>query len=186
MRKVIVFNMISTDGYFEGLNHTLDWHNIDGEFNDFAIAQLDEADTLVFGRRTYELMASFWSSEIAQKDDPAVSSIMNDADKLVFSNSLEHADWRNSTLLGKDAMKQFAALKEKPGKALLVLGSSNLCVGLLKEGLIDEIRLMVNPVVLGQGTPIFAGLAEPLRLHLIDSRSFHSGNVLLRYSIPKE
>jgi dihydrofolate reductase len=186
MRNVIVFNMITADGYFESLTHGLDWHNVDAEFNDFAIQQLEEADTLVFGRRTYEMMASFWPSEIAQEKDPVVSGKMSSTDKLVFSHSLKQADWQNTTLLGKNAMQRFAALKEKPGKALLVLGSSNLCVSLLEAGLIDELRLMVNPVVLGKGNPIFAGLTKPLRLSLTDSRNFKSGNVLLRYSVPKE
>jgi dihydrofolate reductase len=179
MRKIIVFNMISADGYFEGSNHELDWHTVDAEFNDFAISQLDEVDTLVFGRRTYEMMASFWLSDMAQKDDPIVAGKMNTMNKLVISHTLKSADWQNTTLLG--SMQRLQELAARPGKALLVLGSSNLCVSLLEANLIDEIRLMVNPAVLGQGHPIFGGLAKPMRLALRSTRVFSSGNILLCY-----
>lgn len=185
MRKVIVFNMISADGYFEGLHNELDWHTVDAEFNDFAIAQLEATDTLVFGRRTYELMASFWPSATAQKNDPEVSAKMNDTTKLVFSHSLDTANWQNTMLLKDEPVTHFRELKKKPGKAMLVLGSSNLCVSLLEADLIDEIRLMVNPVVLGKGHALFSGLKKPLRLQLIDSQAFKSGNILLRYISPK-
>jgi dihydrofolate reductase len=183
MRKIIVFNMITADGYFEGDNHKLDWHNVDQEFSEFAIAQLEEADTLIFGRRTYEMMASFWLSEIAQKNDPVVAGKMNDMAKLVFSHSLKIAAWQNSTLF--ESVDRLRELKEQSGKALIVLGSSNLCVSLFKASLIDEVRLMVNPVILGQGNVICAGLPEPLRLELADSRVFTSDNILLRYTVPK-
>jgi dihydrofolate reductase len=181
MRKVIVFNMISADGYFEGPNHELGWHNVDATFNDFAVPQLKEADTIVFGRQTYEMMYSFWSSEAALKDDPVVSTMMNDMDKIVFSKSLEKAEWKHTTLLGEDSITAFKARKEQSGKALLILGSSNLCVSLLESNLIDELRLMVNPVVLGKGNTLFAGLKEPKRLRLLDTQTFESGNILLRY-----
>lgn len=183
MRRVIVFNMISSDGYFEGPNHELDWHNVDAEFNSFAVPQLQEVDTLVFGRRTYEMMASFWPTETAKKQDPAVAGLMNTTSKLVFSRTLDSADWERTTLITEHAIDRLKELKEKPGKALLILGSSNLCVSLLGAGLIDEIRLIVNPVVLGKGNPIFAGLHTPLRLHLLGTQTFKSNNILLRYGV---
>lgn len=182
MRKVLVFLMVSADGYFEGPGHELDWHNVDAEFNDFAISQLDEADTLVFGRRTYEMMASFWPSDVAQKDDPVVAGKMNDSAKIVFSHSLAEAGWHNTKLVQDDAAKTLQALKEKPGKAILVLGSSKLSVSLLTAGAIDELRLMVNPVVLGTGNTVFGGITKPHRLSLLDTQTFKSGNILLRYS----
>jgi dihydrofolate reductase len=186
MRKMIIFNMISADGYFEGVDHDLDWHNVNAEFNDFAIAQLDEADTLVFGRKTYELMASFWPTAMARKNDPDVAEKMNSTAKVVLSHSLNVVEWHNTTLLKDNAIDRLRELKEGHGKALLVLGSSNLCVGLLEEGLIDEVRLMVNPIVLGKGNTIFAGLNKPLRLELTDTHKFKSGNILLSYSVPDQ
>jgi len=181
MRNIIVFNMITADGYFEGPKHELDWHIVDAEFNDFATRQLDEADTLLFGRRTFELMAGYWPTESARKDDPVVAEKMNKLEKLVFSHTLKSVDWQNSTIITEDSIGQLRDYRERPGKALLLFGSSNLCVGLLKAGLIDEIRLMVNPIILGKGNPLFGGLAKPLRLGLIRTRTFRSGNVLLCY-----
>jgi dihydrofolate reductase len=183
MRNAIIFNMITADGYFEGPDHELDWHNVDSEFNDFAISQLEEADTLVFGRRTFDMMAGYWSTKTARENDPAVSVKMNDTDKLVFSHTHEKTEWEHTTVISENAMEQFKAIKAKPGKALLTLGSSNLCVQLLEASLVDEVRLMVNPIVLGTGHSMFAGLSAPQRFQLIDTRAFSSGNVLLRYSI---
>ena len=185
MRKIFLFMKISTDGYFEGPAHDLNWHNVDKEFADFAIEQLDTADTLVFGRRTYELMVGFWSSDQAKKADPGTAQRMNSMSKVVFSKSMRSADWGNTTLISRDVAGTLNTFKTKPGKNIAVLGSSNLCLTLLKDNLIDEIRLMVNPVVLGKGTTLFAGLKKPINLKLKDSRVFKSGNVLLTYGVLK-
>jgi dihydrofolate reductase len=183
VRKVIVFNMITLDGYFEGPKHELDWHNVNQEFNDdFAIPQLDEIDTLIFGRKTYELMASFWPTEVAQKEDPAVATRMTDLHKLVFSHSMDKADWKNTTVLKDDGIEKLRALKNTPGKDMLIMGSSNLCVGLLDEKIIDEVRLIINPVILGDGHMLFEGIKEPLQLRLIDMKVFKSDNILVRYT----
>lgn len=182
MRSVIVFNMITADGYFAGPHGELDWHNVNAEFNDFALAQLDEADTLIFGRRTYDIMAAFWPTEIAKKQDPVVATKMNDIRKLVFTHTLENTTWRHTTIIDRGSKERLQAIKAGQGKTLLILGSSELCVSLFEAHLIDEVRLMVNPVILGAGMPLFAGLPSPHRLHLIDHRAFKSGNVLLRYT----
>jgi dihydrofolate reductase len=186
MRKVIVFIMISLDGYFEGPDHELDWHNVDAEFNDtFAMPQLNEADTLIFGRRTYELMVSYWPTDAAQRNDSAIAGKMNSLPKIVFSRTLKNADWHNTTLLQENATEQLRELKDTPGKDMLVLGSSKLCVSLLSAGLIDEIRLIVNPVILGKGNTVFGGITEPVRMQLLDTKTFKSDNVLLRYTPQK-
>jgi dihydrofolate reductase len=181
MRKLIVFNLISADGYFETMDHGLEWHNVDAEFNDtLAIPQLNEVDTLVFGRRTYELMASYWPTEEGMKDDSVVAGKMNSLKKLVFSRTLKHSDWNNTTVM--DDIEGLRKLRSGSGSDMIIMGSSNLCVSLLKENLIDEIRLLVNPIILGKGSPIFAGLDEPLRMQLQSTRTFKSGNILLAYS----
>ena len=174
--------MITADGYFEGVNHELSWHNVDAEFNDFAIAQLEEADTLIFGRKTYDMMAAFWPTEPAKKNDPEVAEKMNTKSKLVFSHTLSGASWQNTTVISDSSLDQLRKFKEMPGKSLLILGSSNLCVSLLKAALIDELRIMVNPTIIGKGTPLFVGLSSPIRLQLSGNQVFRSGNVLLRYS----
>lgn len=178
--------MVSVDGYFEGTGHDLSWHNAgNDEFEQFAIEQLDETSELIFGRRTYEMMADFWSSDFAAKTDPGTAERMNKARKFVFSRSLKSADWENTELHNGDVTKVISKLKQEPGKDIAVLGSSNLCITLLNEGLLDELRIMVNPLALGKGTTLFSGLNEAVQLSLTASREFKSGNVLLTYTVKK-
>lgn len=173
--------MVTNDGYFEGPGHDLSWHNVDDEFVDFAVRQLDESDTLVMGRKTYELMSSFWPSAQAKHEDPATADRMNGYRKLVFSRTVRESTWNNTTF-SDNPLQAIAELKKQPGKDIAVLASSNLSLTLLREHLLDELRLMINPIVLGEGTTLFAGIKNPLRLSLKSSRTFTSGNELLVYS----
>ncbi len=181
MRRVLFFMMISLDGYFEGEGRSIDWHNVDEEFNDFAIAQLEEVDTLLFGRVTYEMMASYWPTAQARENDPIVAGKMNGLQKLVFSHSLSDVKWENTRLVKGDLAAEMKQLKAQPGKDMIIFGSSDLAVTFIKQGLLDECRVMVNPVVLGGGKPLFAGIHDRLRLNLLRTRTFQSGNVLLCY-----
>lgn len=186
MRKLFLFMMVSVDGFFEGLNHQLDWHNTDAEFADFAIQQLDQVDVIIFGRRTYEMMAAFWPAEHARQVDPLTAERMNTLPKIVFSRTLEKATWSNTRLYGDGVAEVLNDLKSQAGKDLAVFGSSNLCLTLLKLGLLDELRIMVNPVVLGQGNTLFDGLKETQRLSLNSTRTFESGNVLMTYRVRQD
>ncbi|HJT59829.1 MAG TPA: dihydrofolate reductase family protein [Ktedonobacteraceae bacterium] len=181
MRKVFLFMMISLDGYFEGPNQDISWHNVDEEFNDFAIQQLDELDMLLFGRVTYEGMASFWPTPFAKENDPIVAEKMNTTSKIVVSKTLAQADWQNTRLVKENVAAEIAQLKQQPGKDIAIFGSSDLAVSLLQAGLLDEVRVIINPVILGNGKPLFKGLDEPLKLKLLKTHQFQSGNVLLYY-----
>jgi dihydrofolate reductase len=181
MRKLIFFMMTSLDGFYEGAGHSIDWHNVDEEFNEFAIAQLDSVDMLLFGRVTYEMMAAYWPTEMAVKDDPVVAAAMNSKAKLVFSRTLSSVTWQNTRLVKDNIAKEVARVKAQPGKDLIILGSSDLSVTLIEAGLIDEFRVMLNPVALGDGKSLFKGLQNLLKLELIKTRTFKSGNVLLYY-----
>lgn len=181
MRKVYLFDMITVDGYFEGKNHDLSWHNADGEFVEFAIRQLNETGTLLFGKVTYRLMADYWPTPTAMKNDPIVAGLMNSLEKIVFSTTLDKADWNNTRLVRENAAGEVSALKAQQGKGIAILGSSQLAAGLMAHGLIDEFRFMVDPVALGSGTPVLSGLEQTVKLQLIESKVFKSGNVLLRY-----
>ena len=181
MRKVILFNMVSVDGLFEGPNRDINWHTVDEEFNQFAIKQLDEADGLIFGRVTYELMASYWPTTAAAEDDPAVAERMNALPKIVFSKTLQAAGWQNTRLVSEDTAGEVTRLKQQPGADLLIFGSGCLAGYLTRHGLIDEYRLMVAPLVLGSGTPLFQGVHGPQSLKLLNTRAFGNGNVLLSY-----
>jgi dihydrofolate reductase len=181
MRNVFAFNMVTLDGFFEGPNQDISWHNVDDEFNQFAIEQTGTVDTLLFGRRTYEGMASYWPTEAAINDDPIVAGLMNSLPKIVFSRTLQNAEWNNSRLIKENIAEEILQLKRQPGKEIAVFGSADLLSTLIRMDLVDEHRIMVNPVVLGSGTPLFKDVKERLSLKLIRSRIFDSGNVLLYY-----
>lgn len=184
-RKVILFNMVTLDGFMAGPGGNIDWHNVDEAFNQFAIAQLDEVGSLLFGRVTYELMASYWPTAAAIADDTEVANRMNQLSKVVFSRTLDQAAWQNTQLVKGDAVKAVSALKQQPGKDLFVFGSANLAATLIENDLIDEFRVMVNPVVLGGGTPLFQRIRQPLNLKLLNTRPFQNGNVLLYYQLAR-
>ena len=185
MRKLFAFNMVSLDGFFEGPNQDISWHNTDDEFNQFAIEQTGAVDTILFGRKTYELMASYWPTESAIKDDPDIARLMNNVSKIVFSRTLQKAEWINTRLITDNIEEEILNLKAQPGKELAVFGSADLLSTLIELDLVDEHRIIVNPVVLGKGTPLFKDVERPLNLQLVRSRVFASGNVLLYYQPEK-
>lgn len=183
---MFLFMMSSLDGYIEGENHDLSWHNVDKEFNDFAAMQMQEADTIVMGRKTYQLMESFWPSKEGLEGDPVVAKIMNNTPKVVFSKTLvnvvETEYWKNATLIKENTVEEIKKLKKKEGKDIIVLGSNNFCVTLLENKLLDEIRIMINPVVIGKGTSLFSGLKGKIKLTVTKTREFKNGNILLYLS----
>jgi dihydrofolate reductase len=179
-RTIFAFLMATADGYHAAPDGDLSWHNLDQEFHAFAAAQLESADTLLFGRRTYLHMAEFWPSPAAAQADLLVTKQMNGYHKVVVSRTLASADWGPSTLIRDDIPARLAAIKQQPGSDIALLGSSTLAASLLTDGLLDELRIMVNPVVLGHGQPLLAG-ADMTRLELVNVRQFAIGNVLLTY-----
>lgn len=169
--------MVSLDGYFEGEGHDLSWHNVDEEFVRFADAQLDEADTLVFGRTTYDMMAAYWPNETAE-DSTAMR--MNTLPKVVFSHTALTPEWEH-TVASTDLVAKMTELKSQDGKDIAVLGSSHLGKRMLEANLLDEVRIMINPVLIGSGSTLFEGLSK--RLTLLSTRTFENGNVLLTYTV---
>lgn len=181
MRKLFAFNLISLDGFFEGPDQDINWHNVDEEFNEFAIEQTSEVGALLFGRVTYQLMESYWPTADALKNDPVIAGIMNSVPKLVFSRSLEQAEWNNTRLIKDNITEEILNIKKQPGKDIAVFGSANLLSTLMQLDLVDEHRVMVNPVLLGKGNSLFKSMDEKINLRLLKTRTFHSGNVLLYY-----
>jgi dihydrofolate reductase len=185
MRKIFLFMMVSLDGYFEGPEHDLSWHVVDAEFEEFAQKQMREADTILFGRRTYQLMESFWPTKAGLEGDPNVAKLMNVTPKVVVSESLQTVQetkiWQHVQLINNDIRNNIIALKKQKGGNIILLASSNFCVSLLEWGLLDEIRIMINPVVIGKGTSLFYGLKKRMSFKLITTRNFTSGNILLSY-----
>jgi dihydrofolate reductase len=185
MRKIIFQMMISVDGYFEGPDKELDWHVVDKEFISYAIDLLNSVDTLLFGRVTYQMMAEYWPTPAAIEDEPIVAERMNFLPKIVFSPTLEKVEWQNSRLVKGNIAEEVTKLKHQAGKDMVIFGSSDLAVALTKLGLIDEYRIIVNPVLLGSGKTLLEGLHERLKLRLIETKTFSSGTVLLCYQPDK-
>lgn len=181
MRRLFVFNLVTLDGYFEGPNRDISWHNVDAEFNEYAIDMLDSVDSLLFGRVTYELMASFWPTPDAIKNDPIVAGKMNALPKIVFSKTLKKVEWNNTRLVKDNIEKEIKKMKNQPGKDMALLGSGSIMSEFAKGGLLDEYRIMVNPIILGDGNPLFKGIKDRMNLKLIKARTFRNGNVLLYY-----
>lgn len=181
MRRLVVWNMMTLDGYFEGRTAwDLDFHETawGDELEAFSVEQLKDIGTLLFGRRTYEGMAGYWSKETG-----AIADMMNSVEKAVASRTLEAADWNNTRLLKGDAVETVKALKAEDGKDVYVFGSADLLSSLLKAGLVDEYRVCVVPVVLGGGNPLFKPQDDAVRMRLESARPLKAGGVILTYAV---
>jgi len=181
MGKLKVFNFVTLDGYFEGPNGDISWHIHDTGGDEYAIKMLKSRDTLLFGRTTYELMARYWPSPDAIKNSPTIAEGMNSADKIVFSRTLKKIEWNNTRLVKVNIVEVIKNMKRQPGKNMTILGSGSIVTQFAQQGLIDEFQIMVDPVILGDGTPLFKGIRDRLNLRLIATRTFKSGAVLLSY-----
>ena len=181
MRKLTVFNLMTLDGYFAGQGGDISWHNVDAEFQELAKEASNSGNTLLFGRVTYELMAGYWPTPEAIKNDPIVAKGMNNATKIVFSRTLNKVDWNNTRLVKSDMLSEIRKLKQESGKDLTVLGSGSIVSQLAQERLIDEYQILLNPVVIGKGKTMFEGVKDRFSLKLTKTRVFGNGNVLLSY-----
>lgn len=179
-RRLIIWNLQSLDGCFEGPSlwdldfHTTVWGE---ELRQFSIEQLGEVGVLLFGRVTYEGMASHWS-----KATDEIADLMNAIPKIVFSGTLTSATWNNTALVNGDAADAVRRLKSEPGKDLFIFGSARLCDSLMRQGLIDEYRICIAPVVLREGQPLFKPGGPAQHLGLLECRALATGGVLLRYA----
>jgi dihydrofolate reductase len=184
MRKLRVFNSVSLDGYFTDANNDYGWAHegaSDPELMEFTKGNAQGTNALVFGRVTYELMVAWWPTPEAARAMPEIARGMNDAPKYVFSRTLASADWSNTTLLGEDPATEIARIKQTPGPDMTVLGSGTIVAQLAAAGLIDEVQLLVCPVVLGSGKSQFAGVSGKPWWTLSRSKAFKNGRVFLAY-----
>jgi dihydrofolate reductase len=184
MRKLVVFNQVTLDGYFADVNGDISWaqkEKQDAEWNAFVAENASGGGVLLFGRITYELMASYWPTPHAIQNNPIVAGAMNKLPKVVFSRTLDKASWNNTKLVQGDMAAEIRKMKEEPGADMAILGSGSIVSQLAQEGLIDEYQIAMNPVVLGKGRTMFDGIKEKLTLKLTKSRAFGNGNVLLWY-----
>lgn len=181
MGKLSVFHFTTLNGFYKGPDNDISWHRHGAEEADFSAQSLESGNTLVFGRITYEMMTDYWSSPMAAQNDPVVAEGMNRAEKIVFSRTLPGVSWNNTTLIRGGLEEEIRKRKEIPGKNMTVLGSGDIVRQLADFGLIDEYMVMVDPVILGSGTPLFSGISHPVNLRLAKQHTFSSGVVLLTY-----
>ncbi|MGV1759350.1 dihydrofolate reductase family protein [Rhizobium sp. A22-96] len=180
MRKLVVWNLMTLDGYFEGANpwdidfHMLAWGD---ELECLATELGNEGDLLIFGRKTYEGMASYWPTDT---ETPEIGAYMNSIAKIAASRTLDKADWNNTRVVSNIAA-EVKKLKNEPGKTIFVFGSAEVADVLLKAGLVDEIRLCLVPVILGGGNPHFKPATEQVPLKLLESKALKTGGLILRY-----
>jgi dihydrofolate reductase len=174
---------VSLDGYIEGPNREIDWHMVDDELHSYLNEQIAAMGAILSGRVTHELMASFWptADQDPSSTGPTVefARIWRDIPKIVFSRTLDHADW-NTTVLNDVVPEQIRELKAQPGGDL-ALGGADLAAAFMRHDLIDEFRIYVHPVLIGKGKPLFAPSDVRVPLRLVETKRFGNGVVLLRY-----
>jgi dihydrofolate reductase len=181
MRRLVAWNLMTLDGYFEGRKpwdlgfHETVWGD---ELRAFSLEQGKEIGTLLFGRRTYEGMASHWTTATGP-----VADMMNSIEKAVATRTLDQATWNNTRLLKGDAVEAVRRLKAEDGKDIYVFGSAELLASLLAAGLVDEYRLCVAPVVLGGGNPLFKPRDQQVKMRLESARPLKTGGVILTYAV---
>ena len=184
MPRLVVFNNVTVDGYFSDKKGDMSWaHNQqkDAEWDDFVAENASSGGTLLLGRKTYEMMAGYWPTPAAKRDNPEVAQGMNRLKKVVFSITLDAAEWENTTLKKGDLVNEVRKMKEGDGEDIVILGSGSLIRQLAPEGLIDEYQLVVHPLVLGAGRTMFDGIDKKLPMKKASERSFDNGNVVLSY-----
>jgi len=184
MRKLIVFNSVSIDGYFVDAAGDMRWgypEVQDPEWDSFVAGNARGGGALLFGRVTYEMMAGYWPTPLAAQNNPAVAAGINRSAKVVFSRTLAKAEWNNTKLVKDDMAGCVRRMKNEAGPGMAILGSGSIVSQLADEGLIDEYQLVVVPVALGKGRTMFEGMTRRLQLTLTSSRAFRNGNVVLCY-----
>jgi dihydrofolate reductase len=181
MRKLTTFNFITLNGYFKGPDNDTSWHKHGGvEETEYAAKGLQSKSTLLFGRVTYNMMAGYWPSPMALENDPVVAKGMNDAEKIVFSTKLKKTAWKNTRVVN-NMVEEIKKMRSTTGNDMTILGSGSIISQLSDLGLIDEYQIMLDPIALGSGTPIFNKINRHLNLKLTKSKVFKSGTVLLCY-----
>lgn len=183
-RQLSAFMQVSLDGYFCNPRGDMSFAHKppdDAEWQEFVTGNAAGAGVLVFGRTTYDMMAAWWPTPGATTAMPKLAARMNALPKIVVSRTLTSAAWNNTTLVKTDLAGTFSRMKTESGPDMTILGSGSIVAQLAGAGLIDDIQIVVNPVALGAGKSVFAGLVQPLNLRCTRTRTFANGAVVLRY-----
>jgi dihydrofolate reductase len=194
-RRIVAFNRVTADGYFAGPDGSLEWFVPDPEVDQAASEGMPGVDTVLFGRRTYELFEAFWPHAVDDSPtapDPhgagrspetkAQAMFLNEVTKLVFSRTRKDVTWKNSHLVHEFDPGEIEATKSRPGKDMMLFGSGSIASQLTEHGLIDEYHFVVCPLLLGSGRLLISGVAKSSKLDLLEAKQLRSGNVMLRYA----
>lgn len=181
MRKIIVFENVTLDGFMAGPNGELDWAIQDDEVTQHSKEGQYSNDMFLFGRVTYDMMASFWPTPAGKSANPVFAEALNNTPKIVFSTTLKKADWYSTEVMGELTKDGILKLKQQPGENMMIFGSGTIIEQLTNLGLIDEYQLLINPVILGKGKPLFKNIRDRMKLKLVNTKTFSSGLVLLQY-----
>jgi dihydrofolate reductase len=195
-RRIAMFNWMTADGFFTAADGNLDWVVPDDEQTKAAVQSMPNADTLLLGRKTYEMFAAFWPQALDDSgtspdphhpgkrsaDQHAMAVWMNQATKLVFSRTLQETTWQNSRIVREFDAREIETMKRQPGKDIMVLGSGSIVSQLTQHGLIDEYQFGVCPVLLGSGRSLLRDVSKKTKLKLAEARKLPSGNVMLHYA----
>ncbi|GAB2550569.1 dihydrofolate reductase family protein [Gracilibacillus alcaliphilus] len=178
MRKVVLKMDVSLDGFVNARDGSVDWifDSVDDELKACIVDILSQADVHIMGRVTYQDMAEHWPSSTDEYAPP-----MNEIPKVVFSKTLTEVSWKHSRLANRDIADEISMMKQQPGSYILAHGGADFAQSLSRLGLIDEYRLIVHPVVLGDGMPVFKNIADSIKLKLTDTKVFNTGAILLTY-----
>ncbi len=190
MRKIISFMHISLDGFVAGPNGEMNWIKVDQEIFDHVGKRIGESDTALYGRVTYLMMENYWPGAgdrpDASKHDIEHSKWYNNVDKIVLSASMKDEKRYNTTIISDNLMEKINEIKQEAGSDILLFGSPTATHSLIKENLIDGYWLFVNPIILGQGIPLFTGITDNVRLNLLNTRSFACGVTELNYTVNRD
>lgn len=192
MRKLVVFLHSSLDGFVEGPQGDMDigWITYNHELEDFANEVLQTADTIVWGRKTYEMMYDYWptvpSNENASEHELNHAKWIENVEKVIFSKALNSVDWHNSRLVKKNVKDEIIHMKQQEGEDIVVLGNPRFAHYLMQLDVVDEYKITVSPTLIGKGLPLFQNIHEQVDLKLIDNKTFESGALGLIYQKNKE
>ncbi|MCD1259041.1 dihydrofolate reductase family protein [Paenibacillus athensensis] len=189
MRKLVLFMHVSLDGYASDSNGGLGWIPYNEELEKYAEEVVAEVGSPVYGRTTYRMMENYWP-EVLKNPDESKHALehaawLQEVQKIVISSTMDEPEWNNTLLIKDNVAEQIQALKEQPGKNLVIFGSPGAAKTLLDLGLIDEFLLTICPVVLGSGKTVFEAGGEKIKLKLLSSRTFQSGIIATRYEVEK-
>jgi len=190
MRKIISFMHISLDGFVAGPKGEMDWIKVDEEIFDYVGSRISEGDTALYGRVTYQMMEDYWTTAgdmpTATKHEIEHSKWYNKVYKVVISKTLKGTDLNNTKIIGDKLSDRINEIKQQAGGDILLFGSPTATHSLMQQNLIDGYWLFVNPIILGQGIPLFEGIKDKIKLKLLSTRQFTCGVTELNYIVDRQ